>query len=89
MPEKLAGNALKSNLPESPPRRDGGRLEKLFESLNLDGIESWDEQQQQSFRDLIVEYQHLFAMNLSELGKTSLVQHYIKLDDMTPFKESC
>ena len=26
-------------------------------------------------------------MNLSELGKTSLVQHDIKLDDMTPFKE--
>ena len=34
-----------------------------------------------------MEYQHLFAMNLSELGKTSLVQHDIKLDDMTPFKE--
>ena len=26
-------------------------------------------------------------MNLSELGKTSLVQHDIKLDDMTQFKE--
>ena len=26
-------------------------------------------------------------MNLSELDKTSLVQHDIKLDDMTPFKE--
>ena len=26
-------------------------------------------------------------MNLSKLGKTSLVQHDIKLDDMTPFKE--
>ena len=60
---------------------------KNFESLNLDGIESWDEQQQQSVRDLLAEYQHLFALNLSELGKTSLVQHDIKLDDMTPFKE--
>ena len=38
-------------------------------------------------RDLIAECQHLFAMNLSELGKTSLVQHDIKLDDMTPFME--
>ena len=26
-------------------------------------------------------------MSLSELGKTSLVQHDINLDDMTPFKE--
>ena len=57
--------------------------QKLFESLNLEGIESWEEQQQQSARDLITEYQHLFAMNLSELSKTSLVQHDIKLDDMT------
>ena len=31
--------------------------------------------------------QHLFAMILSELGETSLVQHDIKLDDPTPFKE--
>ena len=60
---------------------------KLFESLNLEGIKSWDKKQQQSARDLIMEYQHLFLMNLSELGKTSLVQHDIKLDDMTPFKE--
>ena len=34
-----------------------------------------------------MEYKHLFAMNLSELGKMSLVQYDIKLDDMTPFKE--
>ena len=55
--------------------------------MNLQGIEFWNEQQQQSAKTLITEYQHLFAMNLSELGKTSLVQHDIKLDDMTPFKE--
>ena len=34
-----------------------------------------------------MEYWHLFTRNLSELGKTSLVQHDIKLDDPTPFKE--
>ena len=45
------------------------------------------DQQQQSAKDLITDYQHLFALNLGELGKTSLVQHDIKLDDMTPFKE--
>ena len=31
-------------------------------------------------------YQHLFALNLRELGKTSLVQHEIQLSDKTPFK---
>ena len=55
--------------------------------MNLDGIESWSEEQQQSVRDLLMEYQHNFAMNLSKLVKTSLVKHGIKLDDSTPFKE--
>ena len=40
-----------------------------------------------SAKNLMTEYQHLFAMNLCELGKTSLVQHDIKSDDMMPFKE--
>ena len=33
------------------------------------------------------EYQHHFELNLSELGKTSLVKHDIKLDNPTLFKE--
>ena len=87
VPRKVAGNPPKSDLLRNLPKGDGNRLWKLFESLNLNGIESWNEQQQQSVRNLLTEYQHLFAMNLSELGKTSLVQHDIKLDDSTPFKE--
>ena len=34
---------------------------------------------QQSAKSLIREYEHLFALTLNELGKTSLVQHDIKL----------
>ena len=45
------------------------------------------DQQQQSATDLIAQYQHLFTLNLNELGNTPLVQHDIKLDDTTPFKE--
>ena len=87
IPRKVVGKPPKSDLIENLPKGNDSRLEKLFESLNLKGIESWDEQQKQSARDLITEYQHLFLMNLSELGKTSLVQHDIKFDDMGPFKE--
>ena len=58
-----------------------------MESLNLQGVESWNEQQQQSARAPITEYQHLFFLSLNELGKTSLVQHDMKLDDVTHFKE--
>ena len=87
VPKMVARNSPKSDLLKNLPKRNGSRLERFFESLNLQGIESWTEQQIQSARDLIMEYQHLFVMNLSKLGKTSLVQHDIKLDDMTPFKE--
>ena len=74
IPWKAAGNAPKSNLFGNPPKEN---RDKHFEGLDLEGIESWTEKQQQSVRDLLTEYQHLFAMNLSELGKTSLVQHDI------------
>ena len=63
------------------------RMSKILEHLDLTGIESWTEQQQNSVRKLLEEYQHLFALNLKELGRTSLVQHEIKLSDDKPFKE--
>ena len=80
--KKKAGNAPKSTLLKNIPNAKEERIEQI-----LEGIESWNEQQQQSARTLIREYQHLFALTLNELGKTSLVQHDIKLDDKTPFKE--
>ena len=45
------------------------------------------EQQQNLVKKLLEEYQHLFALNLKELGRTSLVQHEIKLSNSKPFKE--
>ena len=77
----------KSNLPGNPPKRNSNRLQKHFESLDLDDIELWTEQQPQSVRDLLMGYQHLYVMNLSELGKISLVQHDVMLDNPTQFKE--
>ena len=55
--------------------------------MDLTGIESWTEQQQNMVKELLAEYQHLFAPNLKEMGKTSLVQHEIKLHNDKPFKE--
>ena len=87
VPRKSAGNTPKSDLLGNPSEENRNRLQKHFGSLNLDCIELCTEQQQQSVSDLLMEYQHLFPMNLSELGKTCLVQHDIKLDDSTLFKE--
>ena len=74
-----AGNALKNILLKNLLEEKEDQIQKIFESLNLLKFELAEA--------LITEYQHLFALNLSELGKTSLVQHDIKLDDVTPFKE--
>ena len=60
--QKEAGNALKSTLLENLPNAKEERIKKILESLNLQGIESWSEQQLQSAKSLIKEYQHLFAL---------------------------
>ena len=85
--KQVVGNTPKATYSRTYPKKKESRVQKILESLNLQGIESWNGQQQQSAKVLIAEYHHLFTMNLNELGKTSLVQHDIKLEDMTPFKE--
>ena len=85
--EKVIRDIPKENQSENSSKKNSERLSKILEKLDLEGIESWTEQQQCSVRKLLKEYQHLFALNLRELGKTSLVQHEIQLSDKTPFKE--
>ena len=55
--------------PESMPER----LDNLFSKLDLSGIQEWPEDLQQKIHDLVVEYQHLFALNDLQLGKTDKV----------------
>ena len=63
------------------------RLDELFTKLDLSGIQDWSEDLQQEVHDLMVEYQHLFALNDLELGRTSKVKHEIKLSNPVPFKD--
>ena len=84
---KATGNIPEENQSENSFEKSDERLSKILEKLDLDGIESWTEQQQYSVQKLLEEYQHLYALNLKELGRTSLVQHKIQLNDKTPFKE--
>ena len=64
-------------------------MSKILERIDLTGIESWMEQQQYLVQKLLEEYQHLFALNLKELGRTSLVQHEIKLNNVEADALSC
>ena len=52
--------------PEPTPER----LDEMFTKLDLSGIQDWSEDLQQEVHDLMVEYQHLFALNDLELGRT-------------------
>ena len=40
------------------------RLNALFSKLDLSGIEEWSEDNQQKVHDLMVKYQHLFALSM-------------------------
>ena len=85
--EGITENITKMSQSEDLTKEKGKRMIKIIEKLDLTGIESWTEQQQCSVKKLLEEYQHLFALNLKELGKTSLGQHEIRLSNNTPFKE--
>ena len=80
-------NGQTKRLRKATGKNQNKRMSKILEKLDLTGIESWTKQQQSAFRKLLEEYQHLFALHLKELGRSSLVQHEIKLNDKTPFKE--
>ena len=85
--EEITRDVTKESKSRDSPKEKNKRMSKILEKLDLTGIESWTKQQQSSVRKLLEEYQHLFALSLNELGRTSLVQHEIKLNDKTPFKE--
>ena len=48
---------------------DDERIRKLFSKLDLSGIESWSEGDQEDMKDLISEFHHLFSLDDLELGK--------------------
>ena len=81
--EEVCGESQFENL----AKEKNERMSKILEWLDLTGIKSWMEKQQCLVKKLLVEYQYLFALNLKELGRTSLVQHEIKLSNDRPFKE--
>ena len=70
--EEVTEDITKESQLEDSPKKEDERMSKILEKLDLTGTESWTEQQQCSVKKLLEEYQHLFALNLKELGKTFL-----------------
>ena len=78
----------KGKFVSSKERRLGEkRKAQLWEQLDISGADDWAEEHKQSIKETFEDFYDVFALNPMELGRTSLVQHNIKITDPKPFKE--
>ena len=63
------------------------RQEKLFEELDLSGLESWPPKLAASAWSLLAKYHNIFTLEPSELGCAHSTKHVIKVTNDTPFNE--
>ena len=63
------------------------RQGKLFDELDLSGLDSWAPELTDAAHWLLVEYHDVFSLDPAELGCTHSTEHTIKVTDDTPFKE--
>ena len=60
---------------------------KLFDELDLSGLDSWSTEMVDAACQLLAEYHDVFSLDPMELGCTNSMEHMIKVMDDTPFKE--
>ena len=60
---------------------------KLFDELDLSGLDLWAPKLADKAHRLLAEYHDVFLLDLAELGCTQSTKHTIKVTDDTPFKE--
>ena len=72
------------HIPKLMVRQRGG---KLFNELDLSGLNSWAPELADAAHWLLAEYHDVFSLDLAELGCTHSTEHTIKVTDDTPFKE--
>ena len=60
---------------------------KLFDELDLSGLDSWAPELADAACWLLAEYHDMFLLDPAELGCTHSMEHTIKVTDDTPFKE--
>ena len=61
--------------------------DKLFNELDLSGLDSWTPELEEAAHWLLAEYHDVFSLDPAELGCTHSVDRTIKVTDATPFKE--
>ena len=73
--------------PQTPKLTIRQRHGKLFDELDLSGLDSWAPKLADKACWLLAKYHDIFSLDLAELGCTHSTEHTIKVTDDTPFKE--
>ena len=73
--------------PQTPKLMIRQRHGKLFDELDLSGLDLWAPKLADKAHWLLTKYHDVFSLDLAELGFTHLTEHTIKVTDDTPFKE--
>ena len=60
---------------------------KLFDELDLSGLDSWTPKLADAAHWLLAKYHNVFSLDPEELGCTHSTEHMIEVMDDTPFKE--
>ena len=73
--------------PHTPRLTVRQRHGKLFNELDLSGLDSWAPELADAACWLLAKYHNVFSLDPAELGCTHSMEHMIKVMDDTPFKE--
>ena len=73
--------------PHTPRLTVRQRHGKLFDELDLSGLDSWASELADAACQLLAKYHDVFSLDPVELGCTHSTEHTIKVTDDTPFKE--
>ena len=82
--EEKDGESHNSFTPALTVRQRHG---KLFDGLDLSGLDLWTPELADAAHQLLAKYHDMFLLDLVELGCTHSTEHIIKVTDNTPFKE--
>ena len=73
--------------PHTPKLTVRQRHGKLFDELDLSGLDAWPPGLVDAAHQLLAKYHDMFSLDPAELGCTHSMEHIIKVTDDSPFKE--
>ena len=85
--EQLLEGADESHESHTPWLTVRQRHGKLFDELDLSGLDSWTPELADAACQLLAKYHDVFSFDPAELGCTHSTEHTIKVTDDTPFNE--